>query len=120
MAINFNIYSPSNITTKTVTVDFIADYLAANSGVSDTTKYFFKFTTSARKTDNSRYDVKIAEGLNDLVLDKGVKKQRITDTAAAYTDIKSMVMDYIYDYIHGHDAGQYGTTVREQLPMKFN
>ena len=118
MAINFNIYSNSNVSTKTVTVDFIADYLAANSGVSDSTKYFFKFTTSARKTDNSRYDVKISEGLDDLVLDG--EKQRITDTAAAYTDIKSMVNDYIYDYIHGHDAGEYGTTVKEQLPMKFN
>jgi len=120
MAINFNIYSPSNASTKTVVVDFVADYLASNSGVSASTKYFFKFTTSARKTDNSRYDVRIVEALDDLVLDKGVKKQRITNTAAAYTDIKSMIMDYIYDYVQGHDAGEYGTTVTEQLPMKFN
>jgi hypothetical protein len=31
-----------------------------------------------------------------------------------------MIADYIYDYIHGHDAGEHGTTVTEQLPMKFN
>ncbi len=119
MAINFNIYSNDNVSTKIVNVDFVADFLASSaSGVSEQTKYFFKFTTSARKTDNSRFDVKIAEGLDDLVLDG--QKQRITGAAAAYTDIKSMVNDYIYDYIHGHDDGEHGTTVTEQLPMKFN
>ncbi len=118
MAINFNIYSNDNDSTKTVTVDFFADFLASMAGgVSDATKYFFKFTTSARKTDNSRYDVKIAEGLDDLVLKES---QKVTVTSDPYTDIKSMIMDYILHYIEGHTTGENGTTLTAQLPMKFN
>ncbi len=120
MAINYSIYSNGNASSKTVSVDFSADYLASSSnGVSDAKRYFFKFTTSARDTDNNRYQAKVSESLGDLVLDGD--SQRISNTAAAYADIKSMVVDYLFDYIHGHDDSHWGTTtVKEQKPMKFN
>ena len=119
MAISLGIYSNVNSSTRTVSVDFVADFLASSSnGVSDQTKYFFKFNTSARDTDNGTFGVKISESLSDLVLNN--EKQRIVDTSAEYTDIKTMVLDYTYDFIYGHDAGEWGTTVGEQKPMKFS
>lgn len=119
MAINLGIYSNGNATSKTVSVDFVADYLASSSnGMSDRTKYFFKFSTSAKDSDGSNFGVKISESLNDKVLNN--ERQRVSNTAAAYTDIKSMVVDYVYDFIVGHDAGHFSTSVTEQKPMKFN
>ena len=119
MAINLSVYSNGNTSSKTITVDFVADFLASSAnGVSDQTRYFFKYSTSARDSDNVAFGAKVAEGLDDLVLNS--EKQRITDTAAAYTDIKSMIVDYTYDFIQGHAAELYSTSVTLQKPMKFN
>lgn len=119
MAINYTIYSNGNASSKTVTVDLASDFLASSSnGVSRTNRYFFKFTTSARDSANGTFGAKVSEGLNDLVLNG--EKQRVSNTASPYADIKSMVVDYMYDFVHGHAAGQWGTTVTEQKPMKFN
>ena len=121
MAISLSIYSNGNASSKAISVDFVADYLASSSnGVSDQTKYFFTFTTSARDSDNSAFGAKVSESLSDLVLNG--EKQRAVNDANAYSDIKSMVIDYAYDYIHGHDAQQWGTStaVKEQKPMKFS
>ena len=119
MAINFNIYSNGNTSTKTLTVDFASDFLASSSnGVSTQVKQFFKFTTPATTQDGENYGARISESLSDLVLNK--EKQRMSNTAVAYTDIKSMIVDYMYDYVNGHDANEWGTTVSEQKPMKFN
>jgi hypothetical protein len=120
MAINFNIYSETNSSTRTVTVDFVSDFLAAEDrGVSDSPRYFFKFSTSARTQDNKDYRIGVSEGLGDLVLKGNTSAQRISGATTAYTDIKSMIIDYIYDYVHGHAADLYGTGVTVQQPMKF-
>jgi len=119
MAINYTIYSNGNASSRTVSVDLASDFLVSSSnGVSSTNRYFFKFITQARDTNNNRFGVKICEGFDDLVLNG--EKQRVSNTASPYSDIKSMVVDYMYDFVHGHDAGQWGTTVTEQKPMKFN
>ena len=121
MAINFSIYSNSNVSSKTVAVDFVADFLASSSnGVSDQTKYFFKVTSSAVDTSGNRIGAKVSESLSDLVLSN--ERQSASDTAAPYADIKTMVIDYVYDFTYGHDANQYGTSnlVKEQKPIKFN
>jgi len=119
MAINYNIYSNSNASSKTIAIDFVANYLASSSnGVSETTRYFMKFTTTARDSDNASIGAKISESTGDLILNG--EKQRVVDTAAAYTDIKSMVVDYVYDFVYGHDAGEHSTSVHQQKPMKFD
>ena len=119
MSVNYNIYSNGNASSKTIVVDFGADFLASSSnGVSTTNRYFFKFTTSARKEDNTAFNVKISEGLNDLVLNE--EKQRMSNTGVDYTDIKSMVVDYLYDFVHGHVVDLHASGVTAQLPMKFN
>ena len=119
MAINYTIYSNGNASSKTVSVDLASDFLASSSnGVSRTNRYFLKFITSARDASNGAFGVKVAEGLNDLVLNG--EKQRISGSNVPYSDIKSMVVDYMYDFVHGHEDGQWGTTVTEQKPMKFN
>ena len=44
MAISLGIYSNGNASSKTVSIDFIADFLASSSnGVSQTTRYFVTF-----------------------------------------------------------------------------
>lgn len=119
MAISLGIYSNGNASSKTVTADFIADFLASSSnGVSNQTRYFFKFNTNAKHSDNTAIGVKVVEGLDDLALNH--EKQSAQNTANNYSDIRSMVVDYMYDLIHGHTEGQYLTSVRAQLPMKFS
>ena len=119
MAITLGIYSNGNTSSKSIAFDFVTDYLASSSnGVSNQTRYFLKFSTSAKNTDNKNMGAKVSEGLRDLVLNG--EKQRVSDTANDYTDIKSMIVDYTYDYIYGHDARHYATSVFVQKPMKFN
>ena len=119
MAINLGIYSNGNASSKTLSVDFVADMLASSSnGVSDQTKYFFKFTTSATDTDGNKYGARVSESLSDLALNK--EKQRVSNVATEYGNVHSMIVDYMYDYVHGHDEEQWATNVREQKPMKFN
>ena len=121
MAINVQIYSNVNTSSKSIAFDFVGDVLAAdNPGISPSNasavEYYFKITTGARQDDNAVYPAKVARSLSELVLNS--EKQRITDTANAYTNIKSMVVDYVYDYINGHTADQFSTGVLEQKRMK--
>jgi hypothetical protein len=119
MSINYSVYSNGNASSKTITVDFSTDYLASSSnGVSSTNRYFFKFTTGAKDIDNANIGAKVSENLTDLVLNG--ESQAISSNSNAYADIKSMIVDYIYDMVRGHSAGQWGTSVTEQKPMKFS
>jgi len=119
MAINLSVYSNGNASSKSISVDFVADILASSSnGVSDQTKYFFKFTTSARNTANQTFGAKVSESLNDLVLNGN--NCASDGSSTPYADIKTMICDYTYDFIHGHEANAYGSYVTVQLPMKFS
>jgi hypothetical protein len=119
MAINFEIYSNANATSKTITVDFFSDVLADPYDTPiDDNVYYMKFTTSARDTDNLAFTPRIARSLDSLVLNR--EKQRYSNVASDYSNISALVSDYIYDYINGHDAGLYATSVTEKAPMKFS
>lgn len=119
MAVSLGIYSNGNTATKTLQVDFVADYLASSSnGVSENTKYFFRFNTQARNTDNGTMPTLVSESLSDLVLNK--EKRSMSNSAAHYGNVKSMIVDYTYDYIHGHESNQFLSGSREQKPMSFS
>ncbi len=119
MAVNISIYSNANSASKTVSVDFIGDVLASSNvkAITGTQDYFFKFTTGARTDINATLPTRVATKLSDLVLNG--QKQRANNFANAYSDINTMVVDYTYDYIYGHAAGLYSTTVKKQDPMGF-
>lgn len=120
MAINLQIYSGVNNTTKTVTVDFIVNIAAftTDSTINDSNRYFFKFTTSAKDTSNLSYTPRFTMKLSDLALNGN--KQSNGGSSDPYANIKSMVMDYVYDYIHGHTPGQSGSGCTAKAPMKFS
>jgi hypothetical protein len=122
MAINLSIYSNGNASSKTIAVDFLSDWLASSSnGVSDQVKYFFKFTTGAKDEDGLSYEVRIAESLSDLVLNKEFQRTNvITPDSNAYSNIKTMIMDYAYDFVYGHDVNQNGATIQAKAAMKFD
>lgn len=119
MAENVTIYSNANNVSKIVSVDFVGDVLAASDkSVSNrTAEYYFKFSIPSTDTQNVALGAKVNMSLSDLAL--GGSKQSATDTANAYGDINSMIVDYTYDYINGHSAGQFGTSVKYQRPMDF-
>ena len=120
---NISIYSNANSATKTITVDFVGDYLAADDAgpfVANTVsmEYYVKFTTSVTQNNGIAYPVKIARKLSDLALNK--TKQSQVDTGNAYGSIKEMVVDYVGDYITGHTANQFTSGCSEQKPLKLN
>jgi hypothetical protein len=124
MAVSIQIYSNSNATTKTVSIDFAADVLAASFGTStgSDVQYFFKLSTGARDEANVALPVKVVKSLNELALNptNALQKQSATNTNVAYTSIKSMIVDYVYDYVEGHTADQFTSGCTLQRPMKFN
>lgn len=118
MAVNVQIYGNVSGRQQSVTVDFVGDVLVANDDpFANDIEYYFKFTTAARSTDGSSLGTKISRSLDDLVLNS--VKQSAVNTANAYSDVNSMVVDYLYDYINGHTDDQYSSGVTEQLPMNF-
>ena len=125
MAVSISVYSNANATSRSVTFDFVGDVLAANDEVIGTntaaTEYYFKITTGSRQDNGSTsgiaYGAKVARRLSELAL--GGNKQSASNTANAYGDIKSMVVDYMYDYINGHTANQFLSGVSRQYPTKF-
>ena len=121
-AVNLSVYSNANAATKTISVDFVGDILASDDNHwlpsnAASLEYYFKITTGARQDNNSAFPVKTIRKLSDLAL-RG-QKQSATDTANAYTTIKTMVVDYVYDLIHGHTSDQYSSGCSAQRPMKF-
>lgn len=120
MSITLAIYSNTYNVTKNVLVDFVGEIAAISDDVSvdNQTRYFFKFTTSAKDTSDLSYAPRIVENLTDLALNK--TKQSVVNTANAYSDIKSMVTDYAYDYIHGHVFDKFSSGVQLKAPMKFS
>jgi len=121
MAVNIQIYSNGNSASKSITFNFVEDVLApkdASATISPEASYYFRVTTSAKQTNNVAFPVKIVRGLDELVLNR--QKQRIVNTANAYSTIKEMVVDYTYDFINGHAANLYGSSCTVQRSMKFS
>ena len=132
MAVSVAIFSNANSSSKSISVDFVGNVLAAQQEIDAETRsntftqeYYFKFTTSARDDSSTALPVKINRRLSELALlqngnpNSTKRKQSASNTGASYTDIKSMVVDYTYDYVYGHDTDQYLSGCTEQRPMKF-
>jgi hypothetical protein len=123
MAINVSIYSNANASSKSISFDFVGDVLAANHEApfsptnAASVEYYFRITTGATQDNNERFPAKIVRRLDELVLN--AQKQRKVNTSNAYSDIKSMIVDYTYDYINGHTADLYSSGVTAQRPMQF-
>ena len=127
MAINVNIYSNVNNTTRTVTFDFAGEVMVPSDLLgyaNPCNQYYFKITTSARQDNNVTYPLKIVRSLADVPANvaslalNGVKQSR-TDTNAAYTNIRDMIEDYVWDFVNGHTADQFTSGCTLQRPMKF-
>ena len=127
MAITVNIYSNVNTSSKSISIDFVGDVLAANTEIIPlnnvaSVEYYFKVTTGAVQDDDAVYPARVVRSLSELVLNPAEptkQKQRVVNTNAAYSDIKSMIVDYVYDHINGHGADLYSSGVTAQRPMKF-
>ena len=120
MAINVPIYSNVNTVSTAISVDLVGDILAADNKAnvsSACSTYYFKFTMGRRDVDGNAIPAKLCLGLSDLALNGN--KQSATNTANAYADIKSMVVDYTYDMMYGHTADQYSSGVRAQAAMSL-
>ena len=119
MAININVYSNANSSSKSISFDFASDILASSDQPANavSNSFYFKVNTGAKQDDGSSYSVKIVRSLSELALNK--QKQRVNDFSNAYGSIKEMIVDYTYDYINGHSANLYGSECTEQKPMDF-
>jgi len=120
MALTLKLYSASNATTKTVTVDFAAEVGAftTDTSVDNSYRYFINFKTTATDTSDNSYNALVANSLDDLALN-GVK-QSATDTNAAYTTITALIQDYLHNYINGNTADQFSSGVAARAPMDFS
>ena len=125
MAINLSVYSNGNSSSRVVTFDFYGDVVAGANEIyaanASSYIYYIKGTTTARQDDGTTggptYPVKIMTSLSSLAL-KGAKQSK-SNTASSYSDIKSLIIDYTYDFIYGHTEDQFSSGVTEQKPMRF-
>ena len=117
MAINLNVYNNTTGRTSAINIDFAAELRSSSiDGTSFEVEYYFKFITGARDSDNLAYTARIANKLDDLVLNRNV--QAATNTTNAYSDIKSMIVDYMYDYIYGHENNKFASGVKYKAPLQ--
>ena len=118
MSVAIDIYSNSSGNTVSVSVDFAAEVRSSSfDGISTQFEYFFKFTTGGVDTDGNGYSPRIVGDLTDLALNR--QKQAATNTATAYTNIKNMIVDYVYDYIYGHAADKFSSGVAYKAPLSI-
>jgi hypothetical protein len=120
MAISFSIYSNVYNTTKTVSLDFYSETAAfeTDATADSNRRFFFKFTTGSRDTNNLSYVPRVVGNLTDLALNGA--KQSASNTASAYTNVNAMITDYLYDYINGHTDDQFLSGCTLKAPMKFS
>jgi hypothetical protein len=127
MAISVQIYSNANSSSKSISFDFVGDILAPDDVPANAAcqSFYFKITAGGTQDNNVAFPVKIVRSLSDLALFKPGditverKHSEAPDSNVAYVDIKSMIIDYVYDYINGHTADQFSSGCTLQRPMKF-
>lgn len=124
MSIIIEAYSLANVATRSISVDFACEVLSSSfqSGYNVDQQYFFKFTTNAVDQNGQTYTPRIVTGLDVAsgALALNGEKQSASNTAAAYSNIRSLIYDYAYDYFNGHTANQFATNVAAKAPMRFN
>lgn len=121
MAISVSVYSNANSSSRTISFDFVGDILAPDDFPANAAcqSFYFKVTASGTQDNNVAFPVKIVRSLSELVLNKVNQSALNSGSTNAYTDIRSMIIDYAYDYINGHAANVYGSGCTLQRPMKF-
>jgi hypothetical protein len=118
MAVTYRIYDETAKTTKSISVDFLVNFLAASGNTfASNVSYYFRIKTGARDTDRKAIPESLVLSLDELVL--GGVKQRRTNIATDYTSIHDMIQDYLYDYVNGHAADLYSSGVAYRAPMQF-
>lgn len=119
MSINIQIFNSTYNRTLTVSVDFLADLVAFPEGSNiNEIQYFFKISTTARDTSNKSFAPVYVRDLSDLALNK--TKRSATNSGVAYEDVKTMITDYVYDFVNGHTANQFSSGCAAKAPMKFS
>ena len=124
MAIRVNIYNNANAVTKGVDVDFVHNVLASEykSNVSSNTlEYYFKFSpqnANVKDINGVVVHTLVNLSLSDLALNGA--KQSASDDANAYSDMTSMIADYVYDQVKGHTVDQYSSGATVKAAMDFS
>jgi len=131
MAINISVYSNANAATKTITFDFVGNVLASDNDTwtasnAANIEYYFLATTGARQDTNVVFSPKVMRSFSDLALDNPTQTSSDacqtdlnTNSTDDYATVKSMIVDYVYDYINGHAANVASSECVFQGPMKF-
>lgn len=121
MSINIPIYSNSNSSSRSVAFDFVGDILVADDapGNASGVDYYFKISAVGTQDNNAAFPIKIVRSLSSLALNKKNQSALNSGSTSPYSNIKSMVIDYTWDYINGHAANAYGSGCTLQRPMKF-
>ena len=119
MAITVQIYSNANSSSRTITFDFVGNILASSNSNAACSSFYFNVSASGTQDNGSAFPVKIIKGLDGLVLNGQMQSSLNSYSTSPYTDIKSMVVDYVYDYVNGHTANEGGSGCTLQRPMKF-
>lgn len=118
MAIKISIFTAPDSNTQIINLDFVATQVAVEDDptASPEYRYFLKFTTTARDTDDLSYTPRIVETMSDLVLNK--TKKSTSNDGTPYTGFNDLVLDYLWDYMQGHTANQYSSGVAYKAPLK--
>lgn len=118
MAISVQIYDNTTGNSNYINLDLLADFLADSAGGNpNELQYFISMTTSSLDTSLLPYAPRYAKSLSTLALN-GVKRSSV-DSAVAYDNIKTMIDDYVYDYIYGHTADKYSSGCTLKAPISF-
>ena len=130
MAVRVSLYNNANAATKQVDVDFVHNVLASEYKAnvsSNSAEYYFKLSpinSAVVDTDGVVVKTEVNLSLSDLALNS-VKQSANPDSlvsgdANAYSDITSMVADYIYDMAKGHTANQFSSGCAVKAAMSFS
>jgi len=116
MAVTYKIHDETLNTTKSISVDFLGNFLAASGNTfTSNLDFYFRIKVSARDTDGNAIPESLVLSLDELVLN-GVKQRR-TNIATDYTSINDMIEDYMYDYVNGHTDDLYSSGVSARAAM---
>ena len=121
MAVTTSVYDPTTGSTKSVSIELKGEHVAPvyrGNVLTSSYTYYLEMSTSAVDTDGTTLPTKVLTGLDKLALNE--TKQRIVNTSNNYSDIHTMIGDFVYDYINGHAADLYSSGVTEQKPMDFS
>ena len=121
MTISIQVYSNANSSSRSITFDFLGNILAPDDAPANASCNSFYFTATASGTQDNgvAFPVKIIRSLSELVLNKNNQSALNGGSTNAYSDVRSMIIDYVWDFVNGHAANEYGSGCTRQRPMKF-